>query len=372
MHSSAPGCVWSRICQVMERRLSERGALDRRSKSPGGAAMWLFVVGASVSAALLFSGCDDAPFEAMPTTEGEMYLEAALDLIETHSLHRFEINWPALRESVWSSAGSLQTSADAHAPIRYALELVGDDHSRLLTATDTAGSQTSLNERPVIREAPNDGGHPVLGYVRVPEATGPDISELATDYHRELEEVHSLGVCGWIVDLRGNFGGSMWPMIAGLGPLLGEGVLGYYLHPDSTRVPWAYEGGKALRDGSVVVEVADPFGPIDPSPPVAVLVDRATASSAEAVFISFFGRMRTRSIGARTAGFSTSNRAFVLSDGAILLITTSVMADREGRGYGGRVWPDTLVSGDGSLSIETDAAYRVGLEWLRSSVECGG
>ena len=31
--------------------------------------------------------------------------------------------------------------------------------------------------------------------------------------------------------LRGNGGGNMWPMIAGVGPLLGEGPLGYFIGP---------------------------------------------------------------------------------------------------------------------------------------------
>ena len=314
----------------MEYPLAKRPAFERSLGKLFGFTLRILVPAVAAAALLALVGCDDSPSEATPVTEGELYLEAALDLLETHSLHRFEIDWPDLRERVWSSAGSLATSEDAHASVRYALELVGDDHSRLLTATDTAGSQASTNERPVIREAPNEVGRPPVGYIRVPEAIGPDITELATDYHRKIEDLHRVGACGWIVDLRGNFGGSMWPMIAGLGPLLGEGVLGYNLHPDSTRVSWAYEEGKALNGGSVVVEVTDPFGPIEPSPPVAVLVDRATASSAEAVLISFFGRTDTRSIGARTAGFSTSNRAFTLSDGAILLITTSVMADRDG------------------------------------------
>ena len=36
---------------------------------------------------------------------------------------------------------------------------------------------------------------------------------------------------GWIVDLRGNGGGNMWPMLAGIGPILGEGIAGYFIDP---------------------------------------------------------------------------------------------------------------------------------------------
>ena len=42
----------------------------------------------------------------------------------------------------------------------------------------------------------------------------------------EIKEVDQLHPCGWIVDLRGNYGGWYSPMEGGIGPILGEGVLG--------------------------------------------------------------------------------------------------------------------------------------------------
>ncbi len=38
----------------------------------------------------------------------------------------------------------------------------------------------------------------------------------------DLDKAHP---AGWVVDLRGNVGGNMWPMLAGIGPVLGEGCL---------------------------------------------------------------------------------------------------------------------------------------------------
>jgi hypothetical protein len=47
-----------------------------------------------------------------------------------------------------------------------------------------------------------------------------------------LDQVHP---GGWIVDLRGNSGGDMWPMVAGLGPIIGDGVLGAFVAPDGRK-----------------------------------------------------------------------------------------------------------------------------------------
>ena len=33
-------------------------------------------------------------------------------------------------------------------------------------------------------------------------------------------------------DLRGNIGGNMWPMIAGVGPILGDGIIGWIVYYD--------------------------------------------------------------------------------------------------------------------------------------------
>ena len=70
------------------------------------------------------------------------------------------------------------------------------------------------------------------------------------------------------------------------------------------------------------------------NPAVAVLVDNGVASSGEATFIAFRRRANTRSFGVATCGLSTANRGFVLSDGALLTLTVSVMADRARRCMG--------------------------------------
>ena len=67
---------------------------------------------------------------------------------------------------------------------------------------------------------------------------------------------------------------------------------------------------------------------------MAILTDRHTASSGEAVLISFRGARDTRTFGEPTAGYATANQTFRLADGARLAITTAYMADRTGRTYG--------------------------------------
>src|SRR5690606_26718511 len=55
----------------------------------------------------------------------------------------------------------------------------------------------------------------------------------------------SAGACGWIVDLRRNSGGNLWPMVLGVGPLLGDGDAVLADYPDGRRETVWYREGKA-------------------------------------------------------------------------------------------------------------------------------
>ncbi len=95
---------------------------------------------------------------------------------------------------------------------------------------------------------------------------------------------------------------------------------------------------------------------------MAVLVDGRTASSGEAVLISFLGARDVRTFGEPTAGYATANEGFTLPDGATLAITTALMADRTGRSYGNTpIAPDTPVSSSGDTG---DRVLDAAIAWL--------
>ena len=136
----------------------------------------------------------------------------------------------------------------------------------------------------------------------------------------------------------------MWPMIAGVGPLLGEGVLGYFIDPLGRESAWEYRNGASLNGGFAAANVTSPYRLRRPQPKVAVLVDNAVASSGEATLIAFIKRPDTRVFGVPSCGLSTANSGYPLSDGANLNLTNSVMADRGKARYGDRVSPDELIA----------------------------
>ena len=133
---------------------------------------------------------------------------------------------------------------------------------------------------------------------------------------------------------------------------------------------WYYGGGVSGIDSYDIALADDPYELISPDPPVAVLTDRRTASSGEATAIVFRGRSEARTFGESTAGLSTANAAFPLSDGALIVLTVSTMADRTGQLYGKELVSDEVIEGEKTGDPTTDAPLRRALDWLHTRPSC--
>lgn len=330
-------------------------------------------------AVLAAAACDAGPYEPdgpFLGLQAEVYLTAALDIMENNSIRKYEIEWPAFRQVALDAAyqAAAVDPVDTYPMIVDALERIGDGHSFFRpapgtgTAPATAPGAEPAPAGPVAVDPSSDLIAPGIGYVDVPEFNGggAEGDALASSYHRLIEAVDTLGpTCRWVVDLRGNLGGNMWPMLAGIGPILGEGTVGYFMDPDSVLHPWTYEAGAAGADGVTLAEVTDPYELASPLPYVAVLTDSLTASSGEAIAVAFRGRADARSFGESTWGVSTANSAFPLSDFAVIFLTVSTTVDRLQTIYGGKLPPDEVITGgEKTGDTATDAALAAAVAWL--------
>jgi carboxyl-terminal processing protease len=278
------------------------------------------------------------------TPQVQAYLGQMVDRMQANSLHRVTINWTDFRSRVLAEGLSAQTLVDARPAIRLALQLLGDGHSSYRAPDGTVlfvANRTCSASDPVVGEIPAD-----VGYVKVGAfgGSGGEATAFAQGVQIAIAQADRDSLVGWLVDLRGNGGGNMWPMIAGLGPVLGEGPAGFFIGPVGGQTPWAYQNGSSTSGGTAVVSVPSPYRLRREQPLVAVLSDNRIASSGEATLISFSGRSGARSFGTPTCGLSTANSPFTLSDGAVLNLTVAVMADRHRTKHGDSIAPDELVA----------------------------
>ena len=217
------------------------------------------------------------------------------------------------------------------------------------------------------------------GLVRVPGFHSNDAESkvaFADTLQQQLLRLEADDVRGWIVDLRGNDGGNMAPMLAGLEPMFDRDTLGFLVDVDGEREAWGR--GSTFRE-SEGDEYVQPTTLVDLPRrlPIAVLFGPRTGSSGEIVILSFVGNAQTRSFGQPSMGLTTGNGEFELPDGSFMYIASTRMADRSGRVYVGPVSPDVMVTAPSSPEATRaqpsgDAVVDAAISWLQTQTVTDG
>jgi C-terminal processing protease CtpA/Prc len=304
------------------------------------------------------------------------YLDAALATMREHALNRAEIDWPSLRTAALEYARGGTDAADAHLAVRFAVRELGDRHSYLQSPRVSLALRDApvANARTGVPLAAPQGQALAGGvaYLSVPAYAGGTPAhqvEFAESLKDIIQANDSTASCGWVVDLRQNSGGNLWPMVAGLGPLLGDGELATSVYPDGRRVGIWYRDGQAGFGEYVQLRVPVPYR-LEAEKPVAVLLGPGTASSAEVLAVAFRGRPVTRSFGAATRGVSAGNRTFALADGASLLLTVAATSDRAGQVFAGPVPPDEAIGRGAAATAVGDPVLAAAVDWLEARDSC--
>lgn len=292
-------------------------------------------------------------------TAAKVHLDALLQTMEAYSTNRATINWASFRAQVFAAAGAARTIAETYPAIRLALNLLNDYESFYIRSDrePIGGATNSCGAAP-----PTTPTLPAtVGYVKVERCscqTAAEITQFADALQRAIRTADRPDVIGWIVDLRGNAGGNMWPMLAGIGPVLGDGIVGWIVYNDR-EYEREYRAGAATSFGEVFARVQAPYTLLKEFPKVAVLTDGSVASAGEAIVVFFRGRPETRSFGTPTCGHHHLLQEFPLSDGATLVLTTAQGADRVKTKYGGPINPDETIADQGE-AVERAVAWLLG------------
>ncbi len=286
---------------------------------------------------------DDGPEEVLEMASvARNFLFELIDIMQNNSVNRNTIDWQIFKISVFESAAEAQTIPETYDGVRTALQLLGDNHSSFRGANNVFIYEGELNCNYDDLNVPAIPSN--IGYVVVSSYSGSsnDVNGIAfaQDIQDKIADQDTADLDGWIVDLRNNGGGNMWPMLAGIGPILGEGTAGYFIDPDNNQSSWGYSNGASIINGFPLTTVSNFYQLITQNPKVALLHNQAVASSGEAIVVAFKNRENTKSFGTSTCGLSTGNQGFNLSDGSFLNLTTTTFADRDQNLYGGTIAPD--------------------------------
>ena len=258
------------------------------------------------------------------------------------------------------------TSASEHAKeVAKQADSLDDVRPALIDAVNAAGGKHSRLIEP---DNPNLGwtigqktepAVSVEGGVAVATVPGvdrhSDVQGYADSLATGLAAARDGGACGTVVDLRGNDGGDMGPMVAGLSSLLPDGtVLEFVSQTNTSQV--TVERNSVSGGGTPVTTSGGKW-----EAPVAVLVDGDTASSGEATMLSFRGLERSQSFGSPTAGYASANMVYDFPDGSLLMLTIAKDKARTGEEFAEEpVQPD----------VETDTPLEQAKQWLATEHGC--
>lgn len=284
---------------------------------------------------LLTTGCNGA-------ITPQRYVHKAIAIMDKNALFAEGPLWESAKKQALSSTP--ETMVEAYKIVREALETAGGKHSFLMERSMVQYNDTLQWRMPMINIT-DDG----ILVITIPDFSGNETQ--AGQYAQMLLNGISPDIQRVILDLRGNTGGNMYPMIAGVNALLPDGIVLKFRRQNGRESNLTAEYIAKVQG----VERKDPI-----SPQIAILTDGDTASSGEALLICFRGLSNVRTFGSPTAGYASANRSFDMGDGSMLVITTSCDVARTGEVFcDDSIDPDCL----------TDTPMETALEWLRISRE---
>jgi hypothetical protein len=288
------------------------------------------------------------------------YLDQAIRLFREQHINAAKVDWQTLTKEAYWTADGAKSTADTYPAIWFIIRSLGEKHTLLVDPDQARAAATgkpsgSAKPEPLLlpQGAQLANG---IGVIRLFGFMGSvDQGKLyAKTAQAKISDMKAHGVCRFVLDLREDTGGNMYPMLNGVRGLLEPGILGTFLSPRGQYASWA------LRDGAVTVLPPRNALPAatrtSPTLPVAVLIGPHTGSAGEFTAMSFEGRPNTRFFGSPSAGFVTANVPISLSDGAILVMTSSWGLDRTGKRYVNRIEPDE--------DIGSAAALEAAANWL--------
>ncbi len=264
------------------------------------------------------------------------YIKKAVRIMDKNGIYAQGPDWEQAKSAALAESPS--THEEAQEIVAQVGKVAGGKHTFLMTTEEVTENNTSAWEMPTV-ELLEDS----IAVIKLPPFSGNE--EEGIKYANTVLDAIPNMIKGVIIDLRGNRGGNMYPMIAAVHRFLPNDII---LQLRTRRYNMEINVDYVTRVAKVARQAA-----IDC--PVALLTDEWTGSSGEAVLLCFRGLENSRTFGSPTAGYASCNQPFKLPDGSQLVLTTGTDVARTGEEFcDDPIQPDVL----------TETPFEDALEWL--------
>lgn len=297
-----------------------------------------------------------------PSRKVKKYVHNFCSIIKNNSVYSDSLSWNTIDQEINYLTMGMTTIQDTQPVLEYLLSKLrekGDCHSFLLEKVEAEKLKSNIidERQPIARMLENNIGYiNIPGFVSLNDTISIRFANKIQFLIKELDAKNEIK--GWAIDLRENTGGNMFPMIIGLGPLINNGTLGHFINPKNRlSEKWYYQDGACGQGNKVWGKIKEPYYTKKNNLKIAILIGPNTGSSGEMLAISFIGKANAKLFGQPSAGLTTANLEFNLSDGKCLILATGFVSDRNNKIYLGKITPDVLVS-------DKDDVIKVAELWL--------
>lgn len=298
----------------------------------------LTLIALAALACLTLAGCQSPE---------QQYVKKAIKLMDKKGLFAEGSSWDEARATALAAdPASMEETYDV---VRAALKVAGGKHSFISTVERQQASAAEDKETVPSVTQPEEG----ILLIALPHFSGQTADEnqryarSVLDGLPETETAEAGSLKGVIIDLRGNTGGNMYPMIAAIHRFLPDDSI---LRFKTRKFTMPITKDFVLRSVGLEAQPA-----LDC--PVALLTDEWTASSGEAVLLCFRGLEKARTFGGATAGYASANEPYPMPDGSQLVLTTGCDMARTGE-----IFCDDPIAPD----VTTDQPLEEATKWIKS------
>lgn len=266
---------------------------------------------------LTVSGCYSIDHSKDP----QGYVRHCIRLMNRCGLYSNTDVWELTRDSVLRVSRHVNSYDEAHAIIKSVINIAGGKHSFLKPPLKDTSAYVETVPKVDFLESN-------LLYINLPAHAGVIVSDsVYVNIVINALKIHKEDAQGVIIDLRGNHGGNMYPMIAAVSPLIKDGTILRFQSGGRHIKVMPVSLDFVMRSQKIAV---DDIFRMPERIPIAILIDGMTASSGEATLLAFRGMDNVQTFGTPTAGYASANASYVLSDGYTLALTVGKEIARTG------------------------------------------
>lgn len=304
------------------------------------------------------------------------FVDKSIELIGANSIHKE--NLKVIKGALYDKARNLNSIEETAVLYKEVFKQLHDYHGDLKYKGKTYGwSNPNVMTNGYLKERINIEKSTFsqiidqkIGYLRIvgnSDFAFKKVDSIADEIVDHINRINSAEIKGWIIDLRLNTGGNMYPILLGLKEFIGNNLRfgGFRDAQDQVTGNWEIKVGNLVIDGIKLDRKAVLTAPIANDVPLVILTSCYTASAGEMAAISFIGRNNTFIVGEKTANYTTAVQGFKINEHAGINLSTDYVVDRNQKVYKSYISPDVeVVGGDNLTALKKDHKIIKALELL--------